>query len=84
MAKKSYDKYKLPPYPVIVAAVGGDSEALQAIFRHYSSYIATLSMRSLYDENGEQHYVVDENIRSEMETHLARAIVGKFKAVPDE
>ena len=41
---------KRVPYHLILAAQDGDSEALNAILRHYEGYISTFSKRSLIDE----------------------------------
>jgi hypothetical protein len=69
----------LVPYTVIVAAVSGDTEAMQAVFRHYAGYIAKLALRPFIDTNGNRHFAVDENICREIENHLAMAIVGHFR-----
>jgi hypothetical protein len=71
--------YNLLPYPVILAATAGDEDALNAVIRHYGGYIAKLSLRPLYDENGDAHYSVDEGIRRQLETKLVEAVL-KFKA----
>lgn len=44
----------------IKAAVNGNSEALGRVLRHYSGYIAKLSMRQTYDEYGNPCWGVDE------------------------
>ena len=51
MAK--YTEANLLPYRVILAASGGDVDALNAVLKHYAGYIDTLATRCLYDENGE-------------------------------
>ena len=56
-------KHKLIPYPVIAAAVRGDPEAVNRVLDHYSGYIAALSMRRGYDQNGNPCLAVDEEIR---------------------
>ena len=56
-------KHKLIPYPVIAAAVRGDPEAVNQVLDHYSGYIAALSMRRGYDQNGNPCLAVDEEIR---------------------
>lgn len=48
-------KYESPevalvPYPIILAATKGDPEAMKLVVQHFSGYIASLSMRKLYDE----------------------------------
>ena len=46
----------LVPYPVIVAATKGDPDAMKIVLQHFSGYIASLSMRKLYDERGKINY----------------------------
>ena len=38
-------------------------------------YIASLSMRKLYDERGNVYYGVDEDIRERLQARLMRAIL---------
>jgi hypothetical protein len=66
-------------YPVIAAAAQGNEDALNKVISHYGGYIAKLSLRPLYDEDGGAHYSVDESIRRQLETKLAEAVL-KFKA----
>ena len=40
----------LVPYPIILAATKGDPDAMKVVIQHFSGYIASLSMRKLYDE----------------------------------
>ena len=61
---------RLFPLPVIEAAAGGDVEAINAVLKHYAGYIARLSMRELYDEYGNPHLCVDEELRRRLETKL--------------
>jgi len=68
----------LLPFDVICEAASGDTTAIEQIINHYSSYIAKLSMRTVYDENGQQHNIVDEDIRRRLEAKLASAIL-KFR-----
>lgn len=68
-------KYKQLPFEVIQAAAGGDNEAMSRVMRHYSSYIATLCMRPFHDETGKRHYVVDEDMRRQLEATLTAAIL---------
>ena len=62
--------FRLLPLTVIEAAAGGDVEAINAILKHYAGYIARLSMRELYDEYGNPHLCVDEELRRRLETKL--------------
>lgn len=50
-------KYRLLPYPIIEAATQGNVSAINAVLKHYDSYIATLSTRMLYDENGNSSFL---------------------------
>ena len=75
---------RLVSYSVIVAAKTGDAEVMQKVFRHYAGYIRTLATRPFYDENGNRHSIVDETICRELENHLAKVIIEKFRVTPDE
>lgn len=66
---------ELIPYPVIAAAVQGDPDAVNQVIDHYSGYIAAMSVRKSYDQNGNVCFVVDEDIRRRLETKLTIAIL---------
>ena len=65
-------------FPVIAAAANGDVDAINAVLKHYGSYIAKLSTRRLYDDEGNSYMVVDEEMRRRLETKLITKII-KFK-----
>ena len=65
----------LLPYPVIVAATKGDPDAMRIVIRHYSSYINSLSIRKLRDENGNTYYGIDEDMRDRLQSKLMRAVL---------
>ena len=69
----------LVPYPIILAATKGDPEAMKLVVQHFSGYIASLSMRKLYDERGNAYYGVDEDIRERLQAKLIRTVL-RFKA----
>ena len=69
MTSQSKDN-RLLPLTVIEAAAGGDVEAINAVLKHYAGYIARLSIRELYDEYGNPHLCVDEELRRRLETKL--------------
>ena len=69
----------LIPYPIILAATKGDPEAMKLVVQHFSGYIASLSMRKLYDERGNAYYGVDEDIRERLQAKLMRTVL-RFKA----
>ena len=68
----------LIPFPVIVSAANGNSDAINFVLRHYAGYIAALSMRTLYDKDGNPHLCVDEELRRRLETKLITNLT-KFK-----
>ena len=62
-------------FPVIVAAVGGDLDAVTAVLKRYENYIIQLSTKKLYDGNGNAYTVVDEEMRRRLETKLITKIL---------
>lgn len=66
---------RLLPYAVIQNAAGGNVEAINAVLKHYAGYIAKLSLRELYDEYGNPHLCVDEELRWRLETKLITKIL---------
>lgn len=75
----NYPETALVPYPVIVAATKGDPDAMKMVLQHFSGYIASLSIRKLYDERGNVYYGVDHDIRERLQAKLMRAVLS-FKA----
>lgn len=65
----------LLPFPVIRMAAGGNVDAINAVLRHYEGYIATLSTKRLYDESGNPHLYVDEELKRRLETKLITKIL---------
>ena len=78
MKNNNYSKYKHLPFDTIKAATQGDISAMDAVMRHFGGYIATLSLRPIRDEDGNERYTVDESIRHELEAKLAAAVL-KFR-----
>ena len=68
----------LIPFPVIVAASNGDVDAINAVLKHYEGYIASLSIRQVYDEAGKGYTIVDNDLRRRLETKLITKIL-EFK-----
>jgi len=66
---------RLLPFPVIVAASGGDIDAINTVLKHYEGYIVALSTRRLFDEYGNTHLFVDDELRRELETRLIAKIL---------
>jgi hypothetical protein len=61
---------RLLPFSVIEAAASGNVDAINTVLKHYERYIIALSTRRLYDEDGNPHYVVDNERRRTLETNL--------------
>ncbi len=80
MANKTKAAPALLPFPVIAAAINGDADAINAVVKYYAGYIAALSTRQLYDENGTPFLGVDEEMRRRLETKLITRILN-FKLI---
>ena len=75
MSKARTSVNALVLYPVIVMAADGDVDALNAVLEHYNGYIAVLSTMQLYDEYGNLHIYVDEELKRRLETKLIMKIL---------
>ncbi|OQA70983.1 MAG: Helix-turn-helix domain protein [Firmicutes bacterium ADurb.Bin248] len=80
MTNKAKVESDLLPFPVIAAATNGNVDAINAVVKHYAGYIATLSTRRLYDENGTPVLCIDEEMRRRLETKLITRIL-TFKLI---
>ena len=80
MANKTKAKPDLLPFPVIAAATNGNVDAINAVVKYYAAYIAALSTRQLYDENGTPVLCVDEEMRRRLETRFITRILN-FKLI---
>ncbi len=65
----------LVPFSVIKAATEGDISAIHSIVKHYQGYIAALSTRRLYDEEGNVHFYVDVEMKQMLEIKLISKIL---------
>lgn len=72
---RSAPSYTLLPSTTILAATQGDSDAVDAVLRHYAGYISQLSMRRLYDEHGNSYMCVDETMRHRLELKLIAGLL---------
>ncbi|MEN3005455.1 helix-turn-helix domain-containing protein [Dehalobacterium formicoaceticum] len=75
MNKHKSQNTSLLPFPVIRMAADGNVDAINAVLKHYEGYIAALSTKRLYDENGNPHLCVDEELRRRLETKLITKIL---------
>ena len=73
--QNDYPENALVPYPVILAASKGTTGCNEDCIAAFSGYIASLSMRKLYDERGNVYFGVDEEIRERLQAKLMRAIL---------
>lgn len=71
-------QYPMIPFPLIVKATDGDTEAINQILHHYRGYITKRSLRLMKDEYGNQSMVVDEELKGEIHTDMMKAIL-KFE-----
>ncbi len=60
----------LLPFSIIEAAASGDVDAINKVLNHYEGYIIALSTKRLFDEDGNAHFFVDEEMRRTLETKL--------------
>ena len=60
----------LLPYSVMMLAIAGDADAMDAVLLHYDGYINTLAGMRLFDEYGNEYYGVNESLRSRLRTKL--------------
>lgn len=69
---------RLISYEVIVAAKGGDNEAMRQILRHYEPYITRCAQRTFYDEYGNRYQIVDEEIKNRIQAKLMYQLIYDF------
>lgn len=65
----------LLPYPIILAANKGEPEAMKYVILHYGSYMTSLSMRKLRDEQGNTYWGIDEDTHDRLRSKLMQSIL---------
>ena len=65
----------LLPYPVILAASCGDNIAMDMVLTHYDRYINSLCMRTLFDETGNPHICIDEDMKNRLKSKLIAKVL---------
>jgi len=65
----------LLPYPIILAANKGEPEAMKVVILHYGSYMTSLSMRKLRDEQGNTYWGIDEETCGRLRSKLMQSIL---------
>lgn len=68
------------PFALVVAGSDGDTEAIQQILDSYDGYISKLSLRRLYDECGNVHMVIDEELKGKIQNAVIQMILN-FKII---
>ena len=66
------------PIQVVDAAIRGDSDALQKIWRDYEPYVNTLCGRPYQDMYGNVHYMIDQDMKDYLREQLYWAITHNF------
>ncbi|MDE7246158.1 MAG: helix-turn-helix domain-containing protein [Oscillospiraceae bacterium] len=73
------------PFSIIKAAKEFDTEAVEAVFRHFEGYIASQCVCYYTDEQGNTRSYVDEDLRYQAKIALFNAIAGyQFKEPPND
>ncbi|MEJ8778270.1 helix-turn-helix domain-containing protein [Pseudogracilibacillus sp. ICA-222130] len=65
----------LLPYPIILTANKGEPDAMKVVVLHYGSYMTSLSMRKLRDEQGNTYWGIDEDTRERLRTKLMQSVL---------
>ncbi|SDI98362.1 helix-turn-helix domain-containing protein [Natribacillus halophilus] len=65
----------LLPFPVILAANKGEAEAMKVVIQHYESYMASLSMRKLQDEQGNTYWGMDKDTHDRLRSKLMQSVL---------
>lgn len=68
-------EYPMVPFKIIVKAADGDTEAINQVKLHYRPYLSKRSLRLMKDEFGNSKMIVDQDLRSRMETRLITKIL---------
>nr|WP_307480305.1 helix-turn-helix domain-containing protein [Cytobacillus purgationiresistens] len=63
------------PHPIILAVNKGEAEAMKVVVLHYGSYMTSLSMRKLCDEQGNTYWGIDEDTRDRLRSKLMQSIL---------
>jgi len=66
---------KKMPFAVIVAASGGNEEAIQQILEFYDGYISKLSLRPLYDEFSKVYMVIDSELKGKIQAAIINMVL---------
>lgn len=73
-SKKTDNEKNLLSFPLIVAAIQGDLEAISIIVNHYDKNINYLSTRSVKSENRTVYWDIDSEMYHCLRAHLIHKI----------
>lgn len=62
-------------FPIIEAAIAGDTVAINQIVDYFQPYINRRCRRKFIDDEGRSHYGIDEYMKRRMETKLITKIL---------
>jgi uncharacterized secreted protein with C-terminal beta-propeller domain len=65
-------------FDVIIGAVSGDIDSMMHIIDHYNPYLRKLATKTLFDEFGNEYYIVDETLKCHLENKLMQSVL-KFR-----
>lgn len=74
---RTYRDYRFP-FPMVAAAMRGDSEAIESIWKNFEPYMNTLCARSYQDAYGNVAYMIDQDMKDYLKAQLAFAIIKNF------
>ena len=66
------------PFHVVEAAVKGDAQVIEMIWKDFEPYINTLCARTYQDKYGNVSYMFDQDMKDYMKEQLAMAITHNF------
>ena len=69
------DERRLLSYETVYLASQGDVEAMDRVLKRYEPYIRKLSIQPYIDQSGGFHYVVNEDIRRQLEMKLITKVL---------
>ena len=72
-------KFQGIPFPIVEAAIRGEKDALEKIWKDFERYINTLCGRPYQDAYGNVQYMIDQDMKDFMREQLYWAITHNFK-----
>lgn len=73
--RKQYVNNNLLSFDIIAKSAKSDIESIKEVLRHFSGYIAKMSVKKTYDNFGNVKYIVDQDISKRIENKLVSKIL---------